>query len=213
MMARTKSGAGSCENNRWDRQPRLDEVVCNRGFFRRRLCQSRIFSQLPGDLADCRLSAGIPKIRPAAICWLWVCLAFGPAATTPLAAQDQPNQSNSAAENLNSEPDPSRRAERALSLAEGAFAEARVAYDKGQIKAGDQHLDEMIKLLNVCVSSLEAAHKSHNYKSAEIRVKGLMRRLKTLIGDLSVDDRGWAEYTARQLEEIHDKLLSGVMKK
>jgi len=88
-----------------------------------------------------------------------------------------------------------------------------VAYDKGQIKAGDQHLEEMIKLLNVCVSSLEAAHRSRNYKSAEIRVKGLMRRLKTLVGDLSVDDRGWAEYTARQLEEIHDKLLSGVMKK
>jgi hypothetical protein len=28
-----------------------------------------------------------------------------------------------------------------------------------------------------------------------------------------VDDRGWAEYTAHQLDEIHDKLLSGVMKK
>jgi hypothetical protein len=166
-----------------------------------------------GDRVACELSTGIPKIRPAGICLLLICLAFGPAAISPLAAQDQPNQSNSAVENLNTEPDPSRRAEHALSLAEGAFAEARVAYDKGQIKAGDQHLEEMIKLLNVCVSSLEAAHKSRNYKFAEIRVKGLMRRLKTLVGDLSVDDRGWAEYTARQLEEIHDKLLSGVMKK
>jgi len=165
-----------------------------------------------GDLAACQLSTGIRRILLAAICWLWAWMAFGPA-TAPLAAQDQSNPSNSAAENLNSEPDPSHRAERALSLAEGAFAEARVAYDKGQIKAGDQQLDEMIKLLNVCVSSLEAAHKSHNYKSAEIRVKGLMRRLKTLIGDLSVDDRGWAEYTARQLEGIHDKLLTGAMKK
>ena len=121
------------------------------------------------------------SFHPPAICLLpTACLAIGPAAISPLAAQDQTNPSTSAAENLNSEPDPSRRAEHAVSLAEGAFAEARVEYDKSQIKAGDQHLDEMIKLLNVCVSSLEAAHKSRNYKPAEIRVKGLMRQMKTL---------------------------------
>jgi hypothetical protein len=166
-----------------------------------------------GDRVVYQLSTGIPKIRPVAICLFLACLAFGSAAISALAGQDQSNPGNSAADNLNSEPDPSRRAERAVSLAEGAFAEARVEYDKSQIKTGDQHLDEMIKLLNVCVSSLEAAHKSRNYRPAEIRVKGLMRRMKTLIGDLSVDDRGWAEYTARQLEGIHDKLLSGAMKK
>jgi len=149
------------------------------------------------------------------VAWRWLAafLALGLAVAGPLAGQDQTSRSKPAASDVNSEPDPSRRAARALSLAEGAFAEARVAYDKGQIKAGDQHLDEMIKLLNLCVSSLEAARNSRNYKPAEMRVKGLMRRLKTLTGDLSVDDRGWAEYTARQLEEIHDKLLSGVMKK
>jgi hypothetical protein len=155
--------------------------------------------------------------RPAGIwrvvIWLWACLALGPAAAGLWAAQDQAGQSKSAVESVNSEPDPSRRADRALSLAETAFNDARAGYDKGQIKLGDQHLDEMIKLLNVCTASLEAAHKSHNYKAAEIRVKSLMRRMKTLIDDLSVDDRGWAEYTARQLEEIHDKLLSGAMKK
>lgn len=152
-----------------------------------------------GDLVACR--------------WLVAFLAFGLLVAGLFAGQDPNSQSKPAAPDVSTEPDPSRRAARALSLAEGAFAEARVEYDKGQIKAGDQHLDEMIKLLNLCVSSLEAAHNSRNYKSAEIHVKGLMRRLKTLIGDLSVDDRGWAEYTARQLEEIHDKLLSGVMKK
>jgi hypothetical protein len=152
-----------------------------------------------GDLVACR--------------WVVALLAFGLLAIGLCAAQDQTGQSKPAAGDADSERDPSRRAERALALAEGSFAEARAAYDKNQIKAGDQHLDEMIKHLNLCVTSLEAAHKSRNYKSAEMRVKGLMRRLKTLIGDLSVDDRGWAEYTARQLEEIHDKLLSGVMKK
>jgi hypothetical protein len=149
---------------------------------------------------------------PAAI-WLSACLAFFPAAAGLWAAQDEAAQSKSAVESVNSEPDPSRRADRALSLAETAFTDARAAYDKGQIKAGDQHLDEMIKLLNVCTASLDAAHKSRNYRPAEIRVKSLMRRMKTLIVDLSVDDRGWAEYTARQLDEIHDKLLSGAMKK
>jgi len=202
-MARTKSGAGylsacqlRCDTCRWSRSKTPSRAATVR---------ERLLLRTP------RRSHA--SFRPAAICWLLACLAFGQAAISLLAAQDQTNPSNSAAETLNTEPDPSRRAERAVSLAEGAFSEARVEYDKNQIKAGDQHLDEMIKLLNVCVSSLEAAHKSHNYKPAEIRVKGLMRRMKTLIGDLSVDDRGWAEYTARQLEGIHDKLLSGAMKK
>ena len=129
------------------------------------------------------------------------------------AAQDLDGKIKSVLGELNAESDPERRAQHALSLADNAFAEAREAYQKGQIKAGDASLDEMIKVLNVCVTSLDAGHKARHYKQAELRVATLIRRLKSLIEDLSVNDRGWAEYTARQLDDIHDKLLSGVMKK
>jgi len=114
---------------------------------------------------------------------------------------------------LDAEHDPAKRSQRALALAEDSFEQAKKSYGAGQIKQGDAHLDDMTKLLNACVSSLEAARKASLYKQAEIRVETLLRRLQSLIDDLSVDDRGWAEYTLRQVDGIHDKLLSGVMKK
>ena len=129
------------------------------------------------------------------------------------AVQEHDDQTKTTTSDLSGEPDPLRRSQRELSLAESAFSEARDAYREGKIKDGDQHLDEMVKRLKSCTASLDAAHKSRYYKQAEIRVAGLMRRLKSVLEDLSVDDRGWAEYTAHQLDEIHDKLLSGVMKK
>ena len=67
--------------------------------------------------------------------------------------------------------------------------------------------------LNECVSSLQAAHKSKFFKKPELRVALLQRRLQTLLDDIGIEERGWAEYTARKLNEVHDKLLSGAMGK
>ena len=114
---------------------------------------------------------------------------------------------------LEAEHDPIKRSQRALALAEQEFDRARTSYSAGEVKKGDAHLDDMIKLLNACLSALEAARKANLYKQAEIRVATLMRRLQSLVDDLAVDDRGWAEQMLRQLDGIHDKLLAGVMKK
>ena len=114
---------------------------------------------------------------------------------------------------LDAERDPGKRSQRALALAEQAFEQAKKSYATGEIKAGDGHLEDMTKLLDACVSALESARKANLYKQAEIRVATLSRRLRSLTDDLAVDDRGWAEYTLRQVDGIHDKLLSGVMKK
>ncbi len=114
---------------------------------------------------------------------------------------------------LDTEHDPGKRSQRALALAEMEFEKAKVSYGAGEIKKGDAHLDDMTKLLNACVSALEEARKAGLYKQAEIRVATLLRRLQSLIDDLAVEDRGWAEYTLRQVDAIHDKLLNGVMKK
>jgi hypothetical protein len=71
----------------------------------------------------------------------------------------------------------------------------------------------MTKVLNACVDSLAAANKSRSYKKAEMTVAHLQRRLSDLVNDLGIQERGWAEYTSRKLDEIHDKLLNGVMRK
>jgi type II secretory pathway component PulJ len=109
--------------------------------------------------------------------------------------------------------DGSKRAEIELSKAEVAFDSARDAYHSGKIEQGDADLDGMTKALHLCVDSLEAAHKARYYKKAELRVASLQRRMASLLDDIDLPRRGWAEQTSRELDTIHDRLLAGVMRK
>lgn len=122
-------------------------------------------------------------------------------------------QAQSFLDELKSEHDPGRRLEMALTYADSAFDSARDFYTKGEVHKGDAELEDMTNALNECVSSLEEAHKAKFYKKAELRVAYLQRRMKGLLDDIEMQQRGWAEYTNRKLDEIHDKLLDGVMRK
>lgn len=114
---------------------------------------------------------------------------------------------------IKAEHDPARRSEKALTVADTAFDNARDDYNKGEIHKGDADLEEMMSALEECVSSLDTAHKAKYYKKAEMNVALLQRRLKGLLDDIALQQRGWAEYTNRKLDEVHDKLLDGVMRK
>jgi len=114
---------------------------------------------------------------------------------------------------LKAEPNPVRRAEKALAYADNAFASAHEFYDHGNVPKGDELLDNMTAALRECVQSLRATHKPGVYKKAELNVAMLQRRMQGLLDDIDVQNRGWADYTNRKLEEIHDALLNGVMRK
>lgn len=114
---------------------------------------------------------------------------------------------------LKTQHDPAKRSEMALTFATELFDNAKDSYGKGQISKGDADLESMTSVLNACVDSLAAANKSRSYKKAEMKVAHLQRRLSDLVNDLGIQERGWAEYTSRKLDEIHDKLLNGVMRK
>jgi hypothetical protein len=114
---------------------------------------------------------------------------------------------------IKAEHDPARRSEKALTFADTAFDSARDFYTKGEVHKGDAQLEDMTNALNECVQSLEEARKARFYKRAELRVAYLQRRMKGLVDDIEMQQRGWAEYTERKLDEIHDKLLDGVMRK
>lgn len=114
---------------------------------------------------------------------------------------------------IKAEHDPARRSEKALTFADTAFDTARDFYTKGEVHKGDAQLEDMTNALAECVQSLEEAHKARFYKKAELRVAYLQRRMKGLLDDIEMQQRGWAEYTNRKLDEIHDKLLDGVMRK
>jgi hypothetical protein len=111
------------------------------------------------------------------------------------------------------EHDPARRSEKALLLADSAFDNARDFYNKGEVHKGDAQLENMTSALKFCVESLQQAKKAKYYKKAELKVALLQRRMESLLDDIDVQQRGWAEQTGRTLEQIHDKLLAGVMKK
>ena len=114
---------------------------------------------------------------------------------------------------LKLEHDPGKRAEMALSFADESFDSAKSNYHNGDIHQGDVALDNMTTALNACVESVAQANKAKFYKKAEMKVAMLQRRLSGLMEDLSLTERGWAEQTARRVEEIHSKLLDGVMRK
>jgi hypothetical protein len=109
--------------------------------------------------------------------------------------------------------DPNKQSLAELKRAESAFDGARAAYDKGEIEKGDAALEDMTKALDACLETLQSARKARLYKRAELKVANLQRRLAGLLEDISVEQRGWAEQTNRKLEEIHDKLLAGAMRK
>jgi hypothetical protein len=122
-------------------------------------------------------------------------------------------QAQSFIDELKAEHDPGRRSELALSFADIAFDTARDFYSKGEVHKGDAQLEDMMNALNECEVSLQTAHKAKFYKKAELRVAYLQRRMQGLLDDIELQQRGWAEYTQRKLDEIHDKLLDGVMRK
>jgi hypothetical protein len=109
--------------------------------------------------------------------------------------------------------DAGKQAEIEITRAEEAFDQARDAYNKGRIEEGDKALEDMTKALDAGVESLAVVHKARSYKKAEQRVAVLQRRMAALLDDIDLPQRGWAEQTNRKLEEIHDKLLAGVMRK
>jgi site-specific recombinase len=114
---------------------------------------------------------------------------------------------------IKAEHDPAKRSEKALSLADEAFDNAHDFYSKGQINKGDAELENMMTALEECLSSLDTAHKAKYYKKAEMNVAFLQRRMQSLLDDIALQQRGWAEYTQHKLDGLHDKLLEGVMRK
>jgi hypothetical protein len=120
---------------------------------------------------------------------------------------------SSPVESLKSEPDKVRRADKGLVLGESQFDAARSAFVDGKIDEGNEHLDWMIKALDDATTSLTAADKKRLFKRAELRVANLQRRMRSLLDEISIDQRSWADQTDRQLGAIHDKLLEGALRK
>lgn len=108
---------------------------------------------------------------------------------------------------------PGKRSEKALKLADAAFENARQFYHDGEIQKGDAALDQMTQALTACLKSAEIANKAKYFKKAELNVAKLQRQMTWLLSNLEVRNRGWAKITSKKMDQIHNQLLAGAMRK
>jgi hypothetical protein len=108
---------------------------------------------------------------------------------------------------------PGKRSELAIELASKALEQARDDYEAGKMERADAQLDLVEALAKECLASARESRKEKYWKRAELKTAALSRQIRSLIDELSYNQRERAQLLAKEVESIHDKLLAGVMAK
>lgn len=121
-------------------------------------------------------------------------------------------------ETIKSEPNLEKRSDRALENASRAIDTARQAYAAGDMDKTRQGLEEVRASVELSYQSLQETGKNprrspKHFKRAELQIREMLRRLRGLEDDFSVDDRALVQKVEQRLQEIHDELLTGIMTK
>ena len=120
-------------------------------------------------------------------------------------------------EAVKKEPDPARRSDRALDVAEEALKEARaLPTEGGSIEDLQKKMDTMIEAIELSLKSLRDTGKRPNkltryYKRGELKTREMQRQIENLIQALAFDNRPPAEKAQARLTVLHDEFLFGVM--
>jgi len=118
---------------------------------------------------------------------------------------------------VKSVPDLERRSEIALADADKQVDAAKTAYTGGDEKASEQALIEMRELVDVSYDALEhtnqAPRKSKYYKSAELKLRALLRRLSSFRDQVSFESREAVDTVIKRVSDVHDELLVAIMSK
>lgn len=118
---------------------------------------------------------------------------------------------------IRKEPDPLKRFELALALAETQTKAARqLVKDSGSRTELMKLLDESEAASVLSLESLQSTGKRPNkltrqYKKGELKTMEILRILKDLVLALSIEDRATAEKVRDRAEVTHEEFLLGVM--
>jgi hypothetical protein len=118
---------------------------------------------------------------------------------------------------IRKEPDPLKRFEGALALAETQTKAARqIVKDSGSRTSLMAMLEDVEGACVLSLESLQATGKRPNkltkqYKKGELKTMEILRILKDLVVALSLDDRAVAEKVRDQAEVTHEEFLLGAM--
>jgi hypothetical protein len=116
------------------------------------------------------------------------------------------------------EPNPERRSDLALENAAAALTECGQAYKNGDLEKTRAEASEIEQSVTLSYDSLRETGKDPRrspkfFKRAELSTRQLVRRLDGLIESMSMSDRAILLMVRDRVSEIHDELLSGIMKK
>ena len=114
------------------------------------------------------------------------------------------------------EHDLGKRSKLALDNAGATLKAVREAYQKGENEALGPLLKELEESIGLAWDSLENTGKNPRkspkwFKEAEIKTRGLLRKLESLQHDMDFEERVWLDQAKVRLEKVHDDLLVGLM--
>jgi hypothetical protein len=111
---------------------------------------------------------------------------------------------------VKAEPDPIRRATKAIDYAFSALQDARRQMDDAALF--QTSIEAVAQGAELAADSLEEGpRKIGDWKKAEMRVRDLLRRLATLRQDAPIDDRAAVEAVEARVRVANEKLLALVM--
>ena len=117
---------------------------------------------------------------------------------------------------VRAEPNLEKRAKLALENAGVQLEAARTAYQKDDTSGVTAATTEMQESVDLAYSSLNDTHKDPRkspkwFKYAEIQTRNLLRKLDTFQHDMSFQDRPMLDKAREDIQQVHEKLLLGLM--
>lgn len=115
---------------------------------------------------------------------------------------------------VKAEPDPVKRASRALDYAFEQLAEARKLTTGGSAEALKTTAEQVAAGIDLMVDTFgQAKRRTGDLKKAELRLRDLIRRLETLRQDAPFEERPVIEAVETRARASNEKLLELVMEK
>ena len=116
------------------------------------------------------------------------------------------------------EPDPERRSDKFLQVADASFKFARKAAKEGDVAAEKAALENIREAVALAIQSLRESGKNarqnpKHFKIAELELRKLMRGLDDFRYAKSADQRPETDDLGAALREAHDEVLMGIMTK
>jgi hypothetical protein len=109
-----------------------------------------------------------------------------------------------------------KRSKAALEQADRSLKDSRRAYEAGDLKQTAAMLEELEQCVDLAEKSLKETGKDpikrpKHFKQAEIKTGDLLRRIDAFGQDMNASDRPMLDKVKEAVQDVHDRLLEGVM--